>query len=88
MRAYPRTLITHAVCPSRYYPNGICLGIYKDRRVAYSVLRFRHITGFAKRQRKAHLFPSLTAIDTAAQTYIYMLLQVVAVVIAHIVYAQ
>ena len=88
MRTYPRTLITHAVCPSRYYPNGICLGIYKDRRVSYSVLCLRHIASLAKRQRKAHLFPSLTAIGTAAQTYIYMLLQVVAVVIANIVYAQ
>ena len=87
-RGPPAAAAPHPVCPQRHHPHPSPIGVYHNGRVPYPVVRTgqrpvtRHI------HNPLHRFPGLPAVRAAAQPHLNILLQVNAVVVAHVIHSE
>src|SRR5690554_2923993 len=87
-RVRPSSPITHSVCPCCNDPYGTRYIIHENGRIPYSILCFGHSPVLTETKREPHIFPCLSFVRTTAQPYIYVLLQVDAAIISHVINPQ
>ena len=87
-RIVPGTGIAHTVCPSCHNPDGTCLLVHQDGRIAHTVLCFGQPAIFAKAHGYLHLLPRLSAVGTAAKADFDVFLEVHTAVVTYVIDCQ